>query len=294
MSGAFAAVLSRIEEAYPGLPPKLRRAAKYALDSPLDVALRPLRELADQVRVGPTTLIRLARELGYSSWDEFRDDFRQGVREGMGDYAARGRRLQDSAESGAGRLIDDWEAANRRNLEAIALSLDDEKLAAAADNIAGAATLYVLGLRSAHSIAFYAAYLARMVRGAVVLVEARHGMLAEEIAAAGPQDVMIAVSFDPYTRETVIATQAFLKRGGRVLAITDSAVSPIADGAAHVFIVPTASPSFYISFAPAMAMVEALAAAVAVRGGKATIDALRRGDEDRARAGVWWEKRPPC
>ena len=292
MSGAFATVLSRIEEAYPGLPPKLRRAAKYALDAPLEVALRPLRELADQVRVGPTTLIRLARELGYASWDEFRDDFRQGVRE-MGDYAARGRRLQDSAEAGTGQPLDDWIAANRRNLEALAISLDPTKLAGAADDMLGAATLFVLGLRSAYSVAFYAAYLARMVRQDVVLVEARHGMLVEEVAQAEPRDLLLAISFEPYSRDTVLTAGEFRKKGGRVLAITDSAVSPIAEGAAHVFIVPTASPSFYISFAPAMALVEALAAATAVRGGDATIEALRRGDEARARAGVWWEKRPP-
>jgi DNA-binding MurR/RpiR family transcriptional regulator len=44
----------------------------------------------------------------------------------------------------------------------------------------------------------------------------------------GPADVLLAISVKPYTRQTVQAARYAKKRGARVIAVTDSEVSPLA------------------------------------------------------------------
>jgi DNA-binding MurR/RpiR family transcriptional regulator len=68
----------------------------------------------------------------------------------------------------------------------------------------------------------------------------------------------------------------------RIVAITDSAVSPIAQLADHVVFVPTDSPSFFHTMSPAFAVAETLAAVVAGRGGREALAAIQRKDEHLA------------
>ena len=53
-------VTDRIEAEFPRLSPQLKRAARYVLDSPDDVALSSMRALATRADVHPSALVRLA------------------------------------------------------------------------------------------------------------------------------------------------------------------------------------------------------------------------------------------
>src|SRR5216684_254811 len=73
-------VTRRLEGGYHSLPPQLRKAARYVVKAPTEIALYSLREVAARAEVGPTTLVRLAAQLGFASYNAFRETFREGLR----------------------------------------------------------------------------------------------------------------------------------------------------------------------------------------------------------------------
>jgi DNA-binding MurR/RpiR family transcriptional regulator len=124
-----------------------------------------------------------------------------------------------------------------------------------------------------------------------VLLDAIAGMGTDAIRAATTKDVLLAVSVAPYTRITVDAAQYAHGHGVPIVAITDSAVSPLAQIAQAAVLVATDGPSFFHSMAPAFAVAEILAALVAGRGGERSLEALRRTEDQLTAFSIYWSPR---
>jgi len=71
----FATFSKRIADAFPILGPRLRHAARYAIDRLDDVALMSLRRLASSAGVHPSDTVRLVRSFGFDSYQLFQKTF---------------------------------------------------------------------------------------------------------------------------------------------------------------------------------------------------------------------------
>ena len=79
---SFAAVQARILEELPTLSTELRKAARFLLDHPDEVALVSMRVLASRSEVTPTDLRQAARRLGFGDWAQLREPFENRLRSG--------------------------------------------------------------------------------------------------------------------------------------------------------------------------------------------------------------------
>ena len=71
----FDAVQAHILASLPELSSELRKAARFLVDHPDEVPLVSMRVLASRSEVTPTTLVRLARRLGFGDWAALRRPF---------------------------------------------------------------------------------------------------------------------------------------------------------------------------------------------------------------------------
>ena len=78
------------------------------------------------------------------------------------------------------------------------------------------------------------------------------------MAAMGPGDTLLAMTFDDYTPETVEVVRMASARGNRVLVITDNALSPVAGLATHVLYVNEARLGHFRSQVPALVVAQAM------------------------------------
>ncbi|MBN0780675.1 SIS domain-containing protein, partial [Pseudomonas aeruginosa] len=62
--------------------------------------------------------------------------------------------------------------------------------------------IYVIGLRRSFSVASYLTYALRHLDRKAFLIDGLGGMFTEQLSLVGPKDVVVAVSFSPYARET--------------------------------------------------------------------------------------------
>ena len=71
-------------------------------------------------------------------------------------------------------------------------------------------------------------------------------------------DLLIAISYQPYSEETVAIVNAVRARGHTVLAISDSLVSPVAKPAQHVLQVRESEVRKFRSLSASMCLAQAL------------------------------------
>jgi DNA-binding MurR/RpiR family transcriptional regulator len=282
-------VTRRLEEAYPTLSPQLKLAARYVLDAPNDVALQSMRGLAARAGVHPSTMSRLAREVRFDDYQSFKEPFRDSLKGRPSSYAARARQLQWRDEDrGGDALFGEFGQAAVDNVRRTLASTSPQQLETVAALFGTARQVYVVGMRKCFPVAYYFHYACRMFGMPTLLVEGRSGTAPDELRGIGPDDVMLVVGFDPYTWDTVQSARRAVDAGAAVVAVTDSKVSPLATGAAHVFVVANASPSFFRSVAAALTLVEAFVAYTVADKGAAAIETLDRTEQHLRQFGAYW------
>ncbi|HWX07131.1 MAG TPA: MurR/RpiR family transcriptional regulator [Bradyrhizobium sp.] len=268
-------LLVEMTAGFDGLSPQLKEAARWVIDHPADVALLTMREQARRAGIPPATLTRLAQRFKLKGYDEIRRLSAEAVRERPDSYRWRAEELLQRRDSeGDAALIQDIFSSLSRHLQELSRPVVVDRFRAAADIIANARRVFCLGLRSTFSVA-YSFHYARALFGAEsVLVDGPGGIATDALRTIGPADVLLAISVKPYTRQTLQAVRYADKRGARVIAVTDSEVSPLAMLARQTLVVGTETPSFFHTMAPAFAAIECLTALVAARRGSETLKSL--------------------
>jgi DNA-binding MurR/RpiR family transcriptional regulator len=88
------------------------------------------------------------------------------------------------------------------------------------------------------------------------------------------RDCLLAMTFQPYRRDTLAAVQRAKQVGAKVIGITDSSASTLCREADLGLVSPTHTPQFFHSNSAVTALLESLCALLVVRGGKAASDAV--------------------
>ena len=100
------------------------------------------------------------------------------------------------------------------------------------------------------------------------------------------------VTIRPYARTSLMITAEAARRAIPIVALTDSAMSPVVSHAIQAIVVGVESPSFFHSMVPAFAAIEALAAVTATALGDRATAALRERERLFEALDVMVELRP--
>lgn len=284
-------VLHRLADEIGGMSTQLRKAAAYILDHPEEVGLSSVRNLANAAGVKPNTLMRMARAIGYEGFEDFRAPFRDDLRSKANPFPDRAQWLQDLAAGGElGSLYAEMAGAILDNVERAFAGHPADELAAVAERVVRSRRTYVIGVGANYALAHNFAYLAGMAVEHVVAVPHEGNVPMDDVVRAGPDDVVIAMTFDPYRSEVVEATRAARDQGALIVAITDSNGSPVAIGADHVLLAPSETPQFFPSTLAAAALLETLASFIVADADPQVVSAIERFHQGRYDLGVYWRE----
>jgi DNA-binding MurR/RpiR family transcriptional regulator len=247
------------------LPKRLRQLADFALERPDEIAFGTAATIAQHAGVQPSTLVRFARALGYGGFSHLQQVFRARLRERFPDYRERLRSLRDgeAGERHAVSLLDGFTGAGTLSLERLRDAINPQDLSRAIATLADAETLYLLGARRVFPVAAYLAYAFGKLGVRAILIDHIAHLGPEQLALATPRDAVLAISFTPYAPVTVELASAAARRTVPVIAITDSALSPLAAAADVWFEVAEADYGAFRSLSASFALATTLAVGAA-------------------------------
>jgi len=281
----------RISARYGSLSDKLRAAADYVVGSPIEVATRSLRSVAASSGLAPSTFSRLARALGFDSYEELRELSRDAIGRRAVTFSDKARRLRarDAASDQAlSDVLNQQAAAGIQNIEDMANAIPPEKLREVTKTLAQARHVTLLGSLASRGVVDYMYYLAGWLSDRWSLADETGPALAMAITDATTDDAFILVSKPPFARKAMRTAQMAAEKGAYVLVITDTHTCPALEFASASFIVPTDSPHFFSSYVSTLLLAETLMSMVAAHLGE---DAERRIKEIEANTeslGQYW------
>lgn len=270
----------RLDMVAESLTGQLRKAARYILDQPEEVALKSLRQLARAAGVTPSTMSRLARALRYESYAYLRASFQTWLRSHRVTFADRVRRIYQQREGKTSEdFVHDVVVTEIENLHATADALSPKEVCRAAKLLMRADRVFVLGLRSLFGPAQLFHYACSRFTDKVILLSGIAGTMFDPLRLSGPKDVMVVMASNLYARDAIRAAQYAVKRGARLVVITDSRLSPLARRASLLFLVKTSGVTFVPSVLPVLLVIQALVGAFLAEIGPAAKAELKRTEQ---------------
>ncbi len=247
------------------LPRRLAQVAAYTIECPDEIAFGTVGSISERAAVQPSTLVRFAKALGYSGFSELQAVFQQRLRDRPSNYEARLQALDahTSGHSPAMAAIDGFSQAAIQSIERFKERIRAEDLNEAARILAGADTIYLIGLRRSYPVTAYLGYALGTLGIKTVLAGSPSGVDREILSFAGPRDAALAVSFTPYAPATVEYTRQVVGQGAPLVAVTDSPFSPLALNTSVWFEVVESDFEGFRTLAATMTLAAALAIAVA-------------------------------
>ncbi len=283
-------VIERLLAEFDELPGQLQLCARYIIDHPHEVGLQSMRTLAQDADVHPNSFVRLARQLGFDGYEAMRERFRDYVRSGTGSYPDRVHWLKEMhRQGGSTRVFANMAEAGIDNIEKMFAQQSIEDLDRAAEWMLEARRVYVLGLGLAYPLAYNFWYVARMGFDHFVLTPQHGSLPSDDLIRISADDCLVAMTFQPYRRDTLAAVQLAKGAGARVIGITDSSAASLCREADLGLVSPTHTPQFFHSNSAVTALLECLCALLVARGGDQASAAVEAFHSARWEANIYDE-----
>lgn len=267
----FESLRSTIIERKANMPKRLAQVAAFALGNPDEIAFGTTASIAAASEVQPSTLVRLAHHLGYDGFSDLQSIFRERLRDRTLTYEERLVTLeQASGEDEDANLLSGFISAASQSVNRLAATVQTDTFTKAVDILAAAETIYLIAKRRSYPLTAHMTYAFSKLNIRHQIVASPNGVDPEMVQFATKNDAAIAASFSPYAADSLSQAEALADRGVPVVAITDSAFSPLAARATCWFEVAEADFAGFRSLSASMALTMALPVAIAERRRKRT------------------------
>lgn len=237
-----------------------KKLIKYISENYDKAAFMTASKLGENVGVSESTVVRFATEMGFKGYPELQKELQQMIKSKLTAV----QRMEVSSN-----LIGEDDAIKKvlnGDIELIRDTLEsvsDVEFKSAVETINRAKKIYILGVRSSAALASFLYFYLNPVFENVVLVDTSSGSeMFEQMFRISEDDVCVAISFPRYSKQTINALRFINDRGTKIIAITDSTVSPIAEYADTLLVAKSDMVSVVDSLVAPLSLINALIVAL--------------------------------
>ena len=256
-------LIHSITQQMPGFSKGQKLIAQYILAHYDKAAFMTAAKLGMTVGVSESTVVRFASELGFDGYPQLQRALQELIRNRLTSVQ---RMEVTSDQLGDGNILHkvlnlDIEKI-RRTMEKASV----EDFEQAVDAIVCAKNIYILGIRSASALSGFMSFYFNQIFENVRLINTTSASeMFEQIMRIKEGDVFIGITFPRYSKRTTNAAKFAKQNGAKVIAITDSDLSPIAEAADHLLLARSDMASFVDSLVAPLSMINALIVAIGIR-----------------------------
>ncbi len=259
-------VLTAIKSMSNSLSKGQRRIAAFITENYEKAAFMTAGRLGQAAGVSESTVVRFASDLGYDGYPEMRRAMQELVKNRLTTV----QRIEVAKDLITGTdvpemILNSDMSKIRHTLE----ELDRKEFSNAAAAISRAKTIYIVGVRSSAVLSnFMGFYLNQLFPDVRVISQSAFSEIFEQILHIGEGDVLVAISFPRYSRRTIMAMRYARDKGAKIVGITDSESSLVAQLADLKLYARSDMVSFLDSLVAPLSLINALIVAVAEESDK--------------------------
>ena len=253
-------LLTQIEQRMPKFSKGQKQIAAYILAHYDKAAYMTAAKLGALVGVSESTVVRFALELGLDGYPELQHSLQELIRTRL---TALQRIEITNDRIGDADLLEKVLVSDIDKIKRTLEEIDRGSFNNAVDALIGAKMIYIIGMRSSSSLANFLYFYLNLIFPHVRLVRTTSGSeIFEQILRISEEDAIVGISFPRYSKRIINAMEYAKSQGAHVIALTDSASSPIAAHADDVLLAKSDMASFVDSLVAPLSIINALIVAI--------------------------------
>jgi DNA-binding MurR/RpiR family transcriptional regulator len=264
-------LIRRISDEFEMLSKQLKIIARYIEQHKDHIGLDGIQQVAMQCGVQPSAVVRFAKHFGYSGYSEMQAIFREDISRQLAPsrtYQSRIRDIISSDKDGVSSLssteiASEFLTGSLAGMQELKNGIHAPSFKQVVDLLAASDCIWIAASRRSFPIAAYLDYALQHTDKRIGLVTGIGGMQQGQMRSVRKDDVLLAISFSPYAEETIAVAKLAVERGAKLIAITDSLMSPLAKMAQASLIVQDNSTFGFRSLTSTMSMAQSLFIALA-------------------------------
>lgn len=249
----------RIRDYYDELPRNQKNLAEFFIDNFERIPFLSVHDISEDSSASTATVVRFAQRIGFSGFSELRDAI-AGI-------------IQNDLNQQAYPFIDNLDddvltsVANQdiQDINNTLNTLDRESFKTAIDAVISAKRIYTAGLGVSYLLSQILAYQLNQVGLDANPLRQGETSFLEQLLYASKDDLLIVLSYPPYSRETIDAAQFATERTIRVIAITDKPAAPVTFCSDNFLVVKSENMLYTNSFAAISVIINAISTECARR-----------------------------
>jgi len=268
----YESLRSEITSRRDSLSKRLRQIAIFALDHPTDMALETIAVISKRAEVQPSALIRFAKTFGYIGFSEMQKAFQSRVVERSASYKERVRAVDRNTvndntakQNMSYSLLKQYCNSNILSLEALLDGAIPEDLKTASTLLEQADNIFIMAQRRSYPVATYLNYALNQVECRAHLLDDVGGMLIDKAKAMREKDVLIAITFPPYSADTAEIVALAKEKNSSIIVISDNALNSTSNVADVCIEVHDAEVHSFRSLSATMCVAQTLATSLAFK-----------------------------
>jgi DNA-binding MurR/RpiR family transcriptional regulator len=259
------AFTARLDDLKGTLPRRLQHCADHVAGHLDSIAWSTVADLARAAGVPPSAMMRFCQVMGFSGYAELQRLFRNALSVAPPDYGTRLANLKAQGTGQPAALVAEFVEAGQLSLQGLARDLDEMKLDQAVTLLSQARTIHIAGFRRSFAVAAYFAYVCDKLGLPAMLHDGMAGLT--QRAALQPGDALLAITFAPWSDETLALAAQARTLGVPVVLLTDPPATSLSGQADIILTVTEVDFGAFRSLSATTALALALAVAVASRRG---------------------------
>lgn len=256
-----------------------RLVSMYVLRNMQQLAFLSASDLAERVGVSQATVVRFCQTVGFKGYGEFTDSVQNSVRQEMRSQGHQPTNLPGFTNPDQHKtILDSVLYMQFMEMAGLAANYDQKAIDACVDMMLAARNIYVLSRMSTRSMGIqFVTMLAKVCPCCHLLPDEamESNVMLQRMT---PGDMLLTFSYPRYAKVTLDITRIAKKNGCSIVAVTDSATSPLIPLADISLLAPVSAISFIDVFAAPNALTAALVLEYCNRAPREAADRLNRFD----------------
>jgi DNA-binding MurR/RpiR family transcriptional regulator len=255
-------LMRTIQLKFPRLSKGQKLIAEYILKHYDKAAFMTAAKLGISVGVSESTVVRFANELGFSGYPKLQKSLQELIKNKLTTV----QRIELSND-----LVSEETAlkgvlkSDMENIRATLEKINHKTFEDVVNSIFAAKKIYIIGLRSASALSEFLGFYLHLILDNVHVVGYGVSDIFEQIINVSEDDLVIGIGFPRYAARTIESLSYAKSRGAKVVAITDSLLSPLAARADYTLIAQSNMASFVDSLVAPLSVINALIISVGLR-----------------------------
>ena len=253
---------TRIELHYDELPKNYRKIAEYYLENFDKIPFLTAQQLAKATSTNDAAIVRFAQKIGFTGFSEMRDEIALSLQS----------RLKNEAVFpmiNPSKLTEDTlTAVANQDIKNISdtLSLNEkDNYNRVIELIIRSERVFTIGLGISHLLAQIISYQLTQIGIFSSTLTNNQATFMEQVLFMNPKDLIIALTFPPYSKDTIEAVKFAKEKKIKVVALTNKKSSPISFFTDAALIIKSENMLFTNSFAAISVLINAIVTECALK-----------------------------